>query len=609
MLVNKPVVRQPIWENIPEELKKVPHWVVWSWTEKAPGKWDKPPMQLSGYLASPTDPSHWTSFEKAKAAVCVKKFDGVGFVFTEDYTGIDLDKSIRGEEKSQVLQDFLALGSYAEISPSGQGVKLFFRGAKPEWNRKIGNNEIYCKTRYFTITGQSIGNSKIILPTSDEFEGLVKKHYGNLYSAPTTTTDFESWSVPQYDIDKARECLKLIPESVAEDRSTWIAVGLACKALSESLREDWITWSATAPTKFVSREDCEKTWSSLKPRGDVGVGTLVMFARGRTVGAVHDLTQLESSYSQLRPILISDILRKGEVCNLISAAKVGKSFLVGDLAISCATGNTWLGKSVTQGKVLVLDFELHKETFVSRYRKIQQAKGVQVQQGQIDVALFRGTKTDLRQLEKIVSDIQTDEYSLIILDALYRVIPKGVSENDNAGMLGVYDVLDHFAESTGAAWVVVHHTSKGDQSGKNTVDVGSGAGSINRAVDSIIAIREHEAKDHAVIDVKNRSFPNMEPFSAKWEYPVWNLATTEPVLKTLNKSGRKKKDHETEREAILLELRGSGEAIAQSTLLEVTGIPRESCRRLLYDMAAEGLVVKEDRNGRTFWKDSAADLF
>ncbi len=609
MLGEKPVVCQPCWDNIPVDLRVIPHWVVWSYTERAPGKWDKPPMQLNGFLASPNNPAHWTTFEKAKAAVLLKKFDGVGFVFTEDFVGIDLDKSIRGENYSQAVQDFLALDSYAEISPSGQGVKFWFRGSKPEWNRKIGDNEIYSKTRYFTVTGNMISQSNKIAKAEEAFERTVKKHYGNLYASPIVTTDFDSWAVPQYDIDKAREAMRLIPPSIAEDRSTWIAVGLAAKATSPSLKEDWIDWSATAPTKFVSREDCEKTWDSLKPRGDIGVGTLVMFAKGKSCGALYDLTQLQTTYSQMRPIVIADMLRKGEVGNLISAAKIGKSFLVADLAIACATGGTWLGKQVTQGKVLVLDFELHRETFSSRYSKVQQAKNQFVRQGMIDVALFRGTKTDLVQLEKIVVDLKTDEYSLVILDALYRVIPKGVSENDNAGMLQVYDALDHFAEWTGASWVVVHHSSKGDQSGKSTVDVGSGAGSINRAVDCVMAIREHEAPNHAVIDVKNRSFPSMEPFSVRWEYPLWHLANeVEPAIKQPTRGGRPKSELVKAKEMILEELINAGIPVPQSTVIEVAGIARETCRRLLSEMEDEGSVKRVENKGRVYW-EWACDLF
>jgi primase-polymerase (primpol)-like protein len=53
------------------------------------------------------------------------------------------------------LEDF---DTYAETSPSGQGIKLFLRGEKPEGKCRRdlpgGHVELYGKERYFTVTGE-----------------------------------------------------------------------------------------------------------------------------------------------------------------------------------------------------------------------------------------------------------------------------------------------------------------------------------------------------------------------------------------------------------------------------------------------------------------------
>lgn len=616
MLADRPPKSNPLWENIPLELRLIPRWVVWNYQQKPNGKWTKPPLQINGYGCAVNNPAHLTTYENAKKAYQSGSFDGVGFVFDEDYTGVDLDDCIVNGSYNQIAQDFINLGGYAEISPSGTGVKFWFRGARREWNRKIGDKEIYCDTRYFTVTGNSVGNTRIT-DVNANLESAVSKHFGNLSAPPAALEPSElgslfdtSWAVPETDVEKARKALKSIPPHVAEERHTWIAVGLACKATSRELMEDWIEWSATAPTKFGGREDCIKEWQSLKPRGDIGVGTLIRYARGNMIDQnIIDFSELSFTHKTLRPILISDILRKGEVANIISAAKMGKSFLVGDLAIAGVTGGKWLGKDVTRGRVLVIDYELHPETLASRYSKIIANRGATVDAGMLKILALRGKETvDLDALEQVISLIEKDYYSLIIVDALYRIIPEGVSENDNAGMLRIYNKIDKFTESTGASWVIVHHSSKGDQSGKSTVDMGSGAGSINRAVDSVIAIKQHEMPNHGVCEVQNRSFPSLEPFSIRFEYPLWHIANeVEATIKT--QKGRKKKDNEEAKTRILAELEGAGEPVPQSLVIEISGLPRESCRQLLFDMAEQGLVDKEERSGRIFWRAIPTKLF
>ena len=47
-----------------------------------------------------------------------------------------------------------ALDTYTEISPSGTGVKMIMRGTLPPKHRRIGDIEMYCAGRFFTITGR-----------------------------------------------------------------------------------------------------------------------------------------------------------------------------------------------------------------------------------------------------------------------------------------------------------------------------------------------------------------------------------------------------------------------------------------------------------------------
>ena len=62
-----PKFLRPNFERMPPELKQLKNWVLWVavWNGS---KWTKRPIQVSGYGASTTNPSHWSSFEDAKQA-------------------------------------------------------------------------------------------------------------------------------------------------------------------------------------------------------------------------------------------------------------------------------------------------------------------------------------------------------------------------------------------------------------------------------------------------------------------------------------------------------------------------------------------------------------
>jgi hypothetical protein len=251
----------------------------------------------------------------------------------------------------------------------------------------------------------------------------------------------------------------------------------------------------------------------------------------------------------LRPVVIDGLLREGETANLIAASKTGKSFLAVGLAWSIATGRPWLGHAVEQGKVLILDNELHPETISRRLADVARAMQIDFEEhaNDVEVLSLRSMGVDLMSLGHKVS-IEPGRYRIVIIDALYRFIPLGVSENDNAQMMRLYNRLDELAEAWQAALVVVHHSSKGDQAGKSVTDVGSGAGAISRAADTHLTIRPHDQDGLAVLESACRSFKSPEPVSLKYEYPCWDAVTAAPVLKRAG-SSRDDKQKELDAEA------------------------------------------------------------
>lgn len=153
--------------SIPIELRERAQWLCWRYHWSG-DNWTKVPVNArTGRCASTTDASTWAPFEKALSRAHREKgLAGVGFVFAKDdpFTGIDLDDCIddAGVIGPEAMAIINGAGSYAEISPSGHGVKIFVLGTK---TREVSSGgpfsgmskvEVYDRGRYFTVTGNRV---------------------------------------------------------------------------------------------------------------------------------------------------------------------------------------------------------------------------------------------------------------------------------------------------------------------------------------------------------------------------------------------------------------------------------------------------------------------
>ncbi len=171
-------------DGIPQELKDTPQWIVWKLCYRN-GRWTKVPFNpATGGEASSTDPKTWTSFNEAygEYTLAGDRWDGIGFVFSKDdpYVGIDLDdcrdpdtgkiQPWTAEQRAKFagsvpdpVRIIASLGTFAEVSPSGTGYKVFGRGEAHGKRCRKGSFEHYDKGRYFTITGHKLPGSPATL--------------------------------------------------------------------------------------------------------------------------------------------------------------------------------------------------------------------------------------------------------------------------------------------------------------------------------------------------------------------------------------------------------------------------------------------------------------
>lgn len=153
-----------------DQLKARPQWITWTYVwkdgpEGKPGKWTKPP--LSAHVGRPAkggaqNPDNWGTFDQAVATQRRHQLAGVGYVITRDdnITGIDIDHCINdsGSYNETAAEVLSYAETYAEVSPSGEGIRLFCLGkyAGGVVKKDAIGVEVYIDLRYLTVTGDQI---------------------------------------------------------------------------------------------------------------------------------------------------------------------------------------------------------------------------------------------------------------------------------------------------------------------------------------------------------------------------------------------------------------------------------------------------------------------
>ena len=144
----KPTTHQADLAKLPRALaplRERPQWAIWRWTPKPGGGFQKPPFMATQpeRNASTTDPSSWTDYATALAAVRAGRGDGVSYILTkqENFVAIDMDycrDPVTGSVDiwAQLMLE-QALHSYAEITPSGYGLRIWGTGSGNTLHRKF----------------------------------------------------------------------------------------------------------------------------------------------------------------------------------------------------------------------------------------------------------------------------------------------------------------------------------------------------------------------------------------------------------------------------------------------------------------------------------------
>ena len=296
----------PKFENFPEELKPLQNWVAWEKGTKAPIN----PRTLS--YAKSNQPSTWATLDVVKQALVKspEKLGGVGFNPARNVLVLDFDDAGPGgklsEETLQALKD---AGTYAEFSPSGNGLRVLFSQPPGADYLNIGKTkisfvglpwaEVWNDGKFFTLTGNLVSPELNRIQPSNGFVTDLLAHInggltaftanGNPDGPRATTAPVPAPSIHKGSSglvvtkrngpseDHVWDILQRISADCCYDERTKVGMGIHSWDSGQAGEALWHKWNQTAPHRYKPHK-MEASWRGFKTdgnnQGKVTLGTL-----------------------------------------------------------------------------------------------------------------------------------------------------------------------------------------------------------------------------------------------------------------------------------------------------------------------------------------------
>lgn len=416
-------------------------------------------------------------------------------------------------------------------------------------------------------------------------------------------TDPEATPVDPVQAREAREALWTLN---ADDYEAWVHAGMALHATGwgHPAYAMWCNW-AQQSDKFDATES-RKKWDSFRApsqRNGSALSLSWIFAAAKSRGwanpqsrivreheppeFLHDDVDLVApSKGALQLVfaedlqpgvvqieqLVEDVITKGGLSVMYGESNSGKSFLACDMALSIASGSTWLNKRTVRGAVVYVAGE-GAQSIKLRVLAWRQHHGLEPWLAVIPEAvnlLDRGANVKrVAEACARVADRYGEPVVYIAVDTLARAFGGG-NENASEDMGAVIAHADDIRSKTGAHLMFVHH------SGKDAAKGSRGHSSLKAATDSEIEVTtDAETKTHNAQISKQRDlgsrgmqlsarFLVVEMGTDQWGKPI-TTCVVEPSAQTTSP-----KAHPVARKAA--ELRATVVAI-------LAGAPNRTMRR------------------------------
>lgn len=448
-------------DAVPAELRNRRQWVAWTYKSDG-GKLPLDPK--TGEPASSTDPSTWADFETAYRYARTRRL-GVGYVFTSDdpYCGIDFDdcrSKSTGAIRAETWQMLEALNSYAEVSPSGEGIKVFVK-ARLAKSHKGAHVEIYNCARVFAVTGQVVpGLPTEINEAQAAVDALVAQHF------------------PCSNGHRAEPICEVIPYGT--QHNTLVSLAGRMRAWGLGVEE------IEATLQIVNAKRCERpgppeniakiaeSVCRLYPAGECLMSPTVKLGE-KTKNEPRELHHLHiarvceecevrspvdlAALPEPGPFefVVKDFIPRGYITNLYADSGQGKSYLALHLALCVMTGKPFLGRDVIQGPVLYLDWELDEVSQRRRWGEVTRGQGYEPPPSGLHYVRMIKPLTEC--LDEIYHWLDEIHPVLVIIDSVGKAV--GTDPVDHRAIIAFYSK----AETLGTVLAIDHQPKPGGETG------------------------------------------------------------------------------------------------------------------------------------------------
>lgn len=487
-MFNFPKPLSVITESIPESLKSKNRWILWRY-HRAKGanstqKWKKLPYAVNGELASASNPGTWTSFDMAHQAYKTGKFSGLGFVLGEGVHGIDLDDCIdlaTGEFNENAKMALESVQGYAEISPSGTGLKIYALTNLSRSQTQIANGwEMYLDKRYFCVTGHVIPSHTEISTDIQDVSGLLTYlSKTNAVLEPINHDPFSSMKSASMRLSLDRIEKEILPHFNGDHYDDWIRMGMAIHDATDGSPEGeelWDNWSIN----FDNYEPgaCAEKWKGFgKSSGGhlITMGSFIAELKSRFGSLSSNTSQPLQvlSIEELRSLpsqqwLIKGIIPKTGMGVIFGDSGAGKTFITLDLALSVARRISWHGRRVKDPVGVLYVSAEGGSAMNSRINAYSTYHGVTLEDAPFGIVI---SSVNLRggEANKVIEACHEmgsrgHPVGLIIFDTLNRTIGGG-DENSSKDMGEYLDAVSRISKETASFILIVHHSGKDTQKG------------------------------------------------------------------------------------------------------------------------------------------------
>ena len=527
-------------DRIPHEMRAYPSWVLWRYEHRdgssKPTKVPYSPRWQT--LASVTNSASWGTYDEAVAAHSAGGFSGIGFVLTDDdpFAFIDLDDT-KGDQEARKTQEriFDAFDSYAERSPSGNGLHIIVKGAVPRGARKA-SIEVYSSARYMTMTGDAYRDAPIndcgdLLHTlwaqmagsrsdtvrpidgpaseadqaiidrmfaaangakaRDLYEGEWQKHFGSQSEA-----DFALIDIVAFYSDNAEQIARIFRSS---------ALGRRGKADRDDYLQPMIdkAFDKKPPINIdVSTAIANANAMIEAKKAAVAAGLPTFDDEPDERLPTVDIGDLDGRDVAPREWLVEGWIPAGNVTLLSGDGGSGKSLLALQLCASTVLGRSWLDtKPITNGRAFYLSAEDDVPEVHRRMADIAKAQGVSMRdlRGLTVAALadrdallaipgrLRGTLDPTPLYEALAARLAALKPSLIVIDTLADTF--GGNEIERGPARQFVAMLRRLAIEFKTTVVVLAHPS---QSGMSSGSGTSGSTGWSNSVRSRLYLQRDE---------------------------------------------------------------------------------------------------------------------